>query len=121
MGVQKHTGTDETLTCTQNNGQPCTAEQVQAVAEVANSLEVQYQLQLIEIEYWEFEITRRDSGKEVSSGARSQETPEKRSRDGRTGDASEGISSHKKTDHVSAGINRKQRDGKPPRPALAPQ
>jgi hypothetical protein len=31
-------GTDGTLTCTQNNGQPCTTEQVQAVGEVANSL-----------------------------------------------------------------------------------
>ena len=31
-------GTDGTLSCTQSNGQPCTAEQVQAVGEVATSL-----------------------------------------------------------------------------------
>ncbi|HJX84607.1 MAG TPA: hypothetical protein VJ723_09710 [Candidatus Angelobacter sp.] len=31
-------GTGGNLTCTQNNGQPCTAEQVQAVGDVANSL-----------------------------------------------------------------------------------
>lgn len=32
------TGADGSLTCTQNNGQPCSAEQVQAVSDIAGSL-----------------------------------------------------------------------------------